>query len=160
MRRLIQLRPKWIPSSPTFRYTLRPHSLLMASTGEGSPKVPTSSLASNRTMFQLDQERDRTAGCGAKQSHTSFRMTVVTFGVSLHMSLALPSPPDFLSGMAEASLPPISELLLDSAIREQDCFTLVLRLQTPATNAAALHGTEKRLVDRYGLLGFRRSRSL
>ncbi|KAJ9110018.1 hypothetical protein QFC20_003092 [Naganishia adeliensis] len=53
----------------------------------------------------------------------------------------------------EASLPPISELLLDSAIREQDCFTLVLRLQTPATNAAALHGTEKRLVDRNLLLG-------
>ena len=53
--------------------------------------------------------------------------------------------------IAEASLPPISDLLLDPAIKEQDCFTLVLRLQTPATHAGALHGTEKRLVDRYNL---------
>jgi hypothetical protein len=53
--------------------------------------------------------------------------------------------------IAEASLPPISDLLLDPAIKEQDCFTLVLRLQTPATHAGASHGTEKRLVDRYNL---------
>lgn len=49
----------------------------------------------------------------------------------------------------EAKLPPISELLQEPSIRERDCFTLVLRLQTPATFPSALANSEKRLVDRF-----------
>ncbi|GHJ84806.1 hypothetical protein NliqN6_1208 [Naganishia liquefaciens] len=55
----------------------------------------------------------------------------------------------------EAKLPPISELLQDQTIGQRDCFTLVLRLQTPATFPSTLNSREKRLVDKNLLTGLK-----
>lgn len=60
----------------------------------------------------------------------------------------------------EAKLPPISELLQEPSIRERDCFTLVLRLQTPATFPSTLSNYEKRLVDRFVVTIFNLSSGL
>lgn len=70
------------------------------------------------------------------------------FWGKFHVARSVRPALTFESFVAEASLPPIADLLLNPAIQEQDCFTLVLRLQTPATYASALNGVEKRLVDR------------
>lgn len=48
----------------------------------------------------------------------------------------------------EIRLPSISALMENTRIREQDAFTLVLRLQAPASEASDFNESGKQLVDR------------